>query len=206
MTLLSPAERERRIREAQSAHLPGETNLSHDFASIPTPVGHANGIRISTNISTQFRYTYRPRSMNVTPSDVVNALHQGGVKRWVLMGLHGYVGYLAQPRATQDVDVLVALDERETAVNAILERWPTLQVKSFPAVIRFIDVGEHVSTNAEGHVIDLMLPNNDCQFAILAEYSVIDEATGHRIPTLEAALAAKYSAFVSPYRDHAKRS
>ncbi len=45
-----------------------------------------------------------------------------------------------------------------------------------------------------------MLPNDECQFAILNKHSVVDPQSGHRHPSIEAALVAKYSALVSPYR------
>jgi len=72
----------------------------------------------------------------VEPQVVIEVLEQAHIRRWVLMGLYGYVGYLAMPRATQDVHILVADDEIERVVEAICKRWPALQLtidkKPFP--------------------------------------------------------------------------
>lgn len=51
--------------------------------------------------------------MDITPQQVIDVFNAAGVKSWVLMGLHGYVGYMPQPRATQDVDVMVRHSERK---------------------------------------------------------------------------------------------
>ena len=62
--------------------------------------------------------------MDIKPQDVIDVLIAAGVKKWVLMGLHGYVGYLPQPRATQEVDVMIAHSNRKRAVKAVREAWP----------------------------------------------------------------------------------
>jgi hypothetical protein len=54
-------------------------------------------------------------------------------------------------------------------------------------------------------VIDLMQPWGKFQETILKQHVLIDPESQHRIPTLEAALVAKYAAMVSPYRDADKR-
>ena len=139
--------------------------------------------------------------MNITPQQVIETIVAAGVKQWVLMGLYGYVGYLAQPRATQDVDVMVHPDEKEAAVAAVMARWPRLKMRDeSPIVVRFADPGEMHSGQPPQVVIDIRLASDKCQFAILKEHIVVDPATGHRLPTLEAALASKYSAIVSLYR------
>src|SRR5688572_8100512 len=77
------------------------------------PSGHAAGVRTSTRLTRQYRQTHRKQAMDISPQDVIDVLVAAGVKNWVLMGLHGYVGYLPSPRATQDVDVLVPHDDRK---------------------------------------------------------------------------------------------
>lgn len=140
--------------------------------------------------------------MNVTPGEVIETIVGAGVKKWVLMGLYGYVGYLVRPRATQDVGVMVDVREKDAAVAAIMKRWPKLEMRDqSPILIRFADPGETHSGQPPQVVIDIMLPNDDCQREILKNHVAVDPKTGHCKPTLEAALAAKYSAIVSPYRD-----
>lgn len=84
-----------------------------------TPAGHAYGVRVSSRLSGQFKRTHRKQAMDISPQDVIDVLQAAGVKNWALIGLHGYVGYLPNPRATQDVDVMVSYGERKRAIKAI---------------------------------------------------------------------------------------
>jgi hypothetical protein len=127
------------------------------------------------------------------------------VKNWVLMGLHGYVGYMPNPRATQDVDVMVPYSARQGATKAITARWPTLQIRELSQVTRY---GDPADLDAEGHpkqVIDLMHPWSPFQELILKEYVIVDEATQHRLPRLEAAIATRYAIMRSLNCDRAYR-
>jgi hypothetical protein len=143
--------------------------------------------------------------MDIKPSEVMECLRDAGVQNWCLMGLHGYVGYLPMPRATQDVDVMVPHNQKKKAVNAICARWPQLIKKEFEPVVRFYDPGE---LDRDGHkvpVIDLMLPWGKFQETILNEHVLTDVKTGSRYPTIEAAIVAKYAALISPSRKPSKR-
>ena len=121
------------------------------------------------------------------------------------MGLYGYVGYLASPRATQDVDILIHEDELEPAITAFLDRWPALQVDRQEVVVRFRDPGEIAITGEMKQVIDLMRPHDDCYFEILQHAHTIDPTTNHPIPTIEAACASKFAALVSPNREFIRK-
>ncbi|MBC7965081.1 MAG: hypothetical protein H7Z17_04065 [Fuerstia sp.] len=121
------------------------------------------------------------------------------------MGLHGYVGYLPMPRATQDVDVMVPHNQKKKAIKAITSRWPGLEKEEFEPVVRFYDPGELDRDGNKVPVIDLMLPWAPFQETILKEHVLIDAATGARYPTAEAAIVAKYAAMVSPSRKLAKK-
>ena len=121
------------------------------------------------------------------------------------MGLHGYVGYMPEPRATQDVDVLVPYSQRTGARKAIAEKWPGLAVQELSQVIRFKDPADRDSTGNPKPIIDLMLPWSPFQETILQDYVVVDAQTGHRLPTVEAALVSKYASMVSPHRDRDKK-
>lgn len=201
------SDRDRRIREALERFRPGSAaDANYDHGMPTEAVGHAQGLDIACHITHNFRETWRPQSMKITPQQVIEAIVAGGVESWVLMGLYGYVGYLSQPRATQDVDVMVAREERDAAVAAISQRWPKLEIRDSPIVVRFVDPGETHGGQTPQVVIDIMLPNDDCQLSILNDCVRIDPATGHRLPTREAAMAAKYSAIVSPYREWTKKN
>ncbi len=203
--MLSTEERNARIIAALQQKMPGVTNFSHDIGLPTRPVGHGSGIETSTKIVRGYRRLHRPESMNVEPQEVIDVLQRAGIRRWVLMGLYGYVGYLASPRATQDVDILVGEDELEAVVAGILQRWPQMVVDRQPVVVRFRDPGEVAIDGEIKQVIDVMLPSNGCYEAILEQYHVVDPVTGHRIPTIEAACASKFAALVSPYREWDKK-
>ncbi len=143
--------------------------------------------------------------MDITPRQVMDCLIDAGIKDWVLMGLHGYVGYLPMPRATQDVDVMVSSQESEKAVEVIQARWPTLEVTRFPVVIRFGDPADLDARGKAKQVIDLMLPNSQFQKTILNKHVKVDERTGDRYPTVEAAIVSKYSAVISRHRKQGKK-
>ena len=50
-----------------------------------------------------------------------------------------------------------------------------------------------------------MHPWSPFQELILKEHVVVDRATQHRLPTLEAAIVSKFAALISPHRDRDKR-
>ncbi len=177
----------------------------HDALDPKGPSGHAYGIAVSTRLTSYYRSTHRKQAMDVTPREVMDCLRKAGVKDWILMGLHGYVGYLPMPRATQDVDVMVPYSQKSQATKAIQAAWPTLEVTELSQVVRFKDPGDLDSDGNPKPVIDIMLPWGKYQETILADHVVIDEATGDRIPTIEAAIVSKYAAVISPHRDIEKK-
>lgn len=176
-----------------------------DALNPKAPAGHAYGVRVSARLSRQFKQAHRKLAMDIAPQDVIDVLVAAGVRNWVLMGLHGYVGYLPDPRATQDVDVMVARRERKRAIQAVKRAWPTLVLREFPQVARFLDPQDRDSRGQAKPVIDLMLPFGEFQKTILKEYVITDPTTGHRIPRLEAALVSKYAAMISLHRDVHKK-
>jgi hypothetical protein len=185
-------------RRRALARLPGPVGM--DESAPRGPAGHAYAIRKSTWLTSEFRRQHREGAMDITPQDVIDALVTGGVKDWVLMGLHGYVGYMSEPRATQDVDVMVGYTSRTRAKKAILARWPGLVVRELSQVMRFADAADVDDQGKPKQVIDLMHPWSPFQELILKEYVIVDAKTRHRLPTLEAALTSKYAAIISPYR------
>jgi hypothetical protein len=177
----------------------------HDALDPQLPSGHAEGIRTSTRLTRQYRQTHRTDAMDISPQDVIDVLVAAGVKDWVLMGLHGYVGYLPSPRATQDVDIMIPYSQRKRAEAAIRKAWPALIVRELSQVVRFMDPNDVNPDGQPKPVIDLMLPWGKFQETILDDFVVVDEQTQHRIPKLEAALVAKYGAMVSAHRDWEKK-
>jgi hypothetical protein len=169
------------------------------------PIGHARGVCTSQRLTRQFRQTHRKQAMDISPQQVVDVLVAAGVKGWVLMGLHGYVGYLPDPRATQDVDVMVSYRQRKRAVRAIRAAWPNLEVHELAQVVRFLDPEDKSPDGQSRPVIDLMMPWGKFQQTILRDFVIVDAQTQHRIPRLEAALVSKYAAMISAFRARDKK-
>ncbi len=80
-----------------------------------------------------------------------------------------------------------------------------LVVEEFEPVVRFKDPHDCSADGRPKPVIDLMLPWSKLNETILKEYVIVDEETQHFIPTVEAALASKYAAIVSDFRDRDKK-
>ena len=78
-------------------------------------------------------------------------------------------------------------------------------VRELSQVVRFLDPGDLDHNGDPKPVIGLMNPWGKFQETILKEHVIIDEETGYRIATLEAALVAKYAAMVSSHRDWDKK-
>ncbi|MGD9635336.1 MAG: hypothetical protein AB7G28_01025 [Pirellulales bacterium] len=169
------------------------------------PSGHAYAIRKSTSLTSYTKRHQRKAAMDITPQEVIDVLRAAGVKNWVLMGLHGYVGYMPSPRATQDVDVMVPYNERVRAKKAIAAEWPQLVIHELSQVTRFLDPLDLDHEGKPKPVVDIMHPWSPFQELILKEYVLVDGETQHRIPTIEAALVSKYASMVSPYRDRDKK-
>lgn len=143
---------------------------------------------------TQYKM-HRPDAMQVEPHELIRVLNETGV-RFVLMGQHGISGWLSEPRATRDVDVVVEKRRFAKEVRAIHASWPELVVRELPVVTRFLD-----PANAEP-VIDVMRPNDLYREAFK---NCVRVGQTHDVPNLEFALAAKFAAMVSRNREEHKK-
>src|SRR5262249_26863161 len=115
----------------------------------------------------------------------------------VLMGAHGLNAYRDQPRATQDVDVLVRKKDIRKAVRALQSAFPTLTIQDTPVVVRFVD------PQTEMTVLDLMMPTQKV-FKRAFRYPVA-VGESHAIPDLEMALISKFAAMTSPWRERTRK-
>jgi hypothetical protein len=157
---------------------------------------HRKALQISSMLTESFYQMRREPAAMARPNKVIRVLNHAGV-RFVVMGTHGIVGYRSQPRATQDVDVLVAKRDHRKAVAAIQEAYPRLEVRDTPVVTRFV----HPKTKLV--VIDLMKPNFPLFQMTFRQCVKIAET--YFIPDLEMALASKFAAMVSPNREQSKK-
>ncbi len=157
---------------------------------------HLQALHIGSEVTSWFRKDREPQVLKVTPENVIDALHRAGINA-VLMGTHGINVYRDEPRATQDVVVLVTKRDVRKAVRVLEEAFPYLEILENSVVARFLDpVSQKV-------VLDVMKPSSRVMQATFRNTVAIGET--HRIPTLEMAVVAKYVAMTSPTRRPLKR-
>ncbi len=120
---------------------------------------------------------------------------------FVLTGAHAIGGWTGEPRATKDVDILVKGGQNHSrAVHAIRELYPHLEARVFSGVTAFFLPGESKS------VIDITYPHRaDIEETLGTRVWIQDRGVKYRIPYLEAALANKYGAMLTPTRRLVKR-
>ncbi|HET6879728.1 MAG TPA: hypothetical protein VFI31_06225 [Pirellulales bacterium] len=176
---------------------PGGSDLwkDHDPPIKTGPIDHGASLEsVAWLTRTQYNM-HRPDAMQVDPKELIQVLNEAGVK-FVLMGQHGISGWLSEPRATRDVDVVVQKRHFAKAVRAVQAAWPELLVKEYPVVTRFLDPANNEP------VIDLMRPNDVYREAFK---NCVRVGKTHDVPSLELALAAKFAAMVSRNRERRKK-
>jgi hypothetical protein len=155
---------------------------------------HLRCLAISTALSRHNVANY------IAPEAVIDVLNAAGV-RFLLAGAHALGGWMNEPRNTQDVDVLVAARHVRPAIRALQAAFPHLQLRDTPVVARFTDP----KTNRV--VIDVMKPNQPLhRVALRYAHPVRVGKRTYNIPTLEYALAMKFAAMVSPYRERLRKT
>jgi predicted nucleotidyltransferase len=123
--------------------------------------------------------------------DVIRVLNEAKV-RFVLVGAHGLAGWRNKPRATEDVDVVVAQAHLKKAVKALEKVYPRLEPIDLPVVIRMRDRESH------DVLVDVMKPVQQPYCEVFKHtHATTIEGQNVRIPTLEMALVMKFSAMTS---------
>jgi hypothetical protein len=167
-------------------------------------IDHNDAVQESFFLQKQFRSMWSSQ-MAPSPVDLNEILRTLIAKKipFVLTGAHAIGGWTGRPRDTHDVDILVKGGRNQArAVKAIKELYPQLEVRDFHGVTAFFIPGEKQS------VIDVTYPHRaDIAETLAHPVWTEDKATGlrYRIPSLEAALANKYGAMVTPNRNTQKR-
>lgn len=167
-------------------------------------IDHNDAVQESFFLQKQYRSMWSSR-MAASPVDLNEVLRTLIRKKipFVLTGAHGIGGWTGRPRDTFDVDILVKGGRTYTrAVNAIKALYPQLETREFNGVMGFFIPGEKQS------VIDVTYPHRaDLQETLAHPSWAEDTERGlrYRVPTLEAALANKYGAMLTPGRRLAKR-
>jgi hypothetical protein len=154
---------------------------------------HSLGLATSTALSEYYVEDI------ITPVRVITALNRAGI-RYVLVGAHGISGWLAEPRATKDVDVLMAVRGVRKAVTVLTTAFPALVVDDQEVVARL----RHKDTQQV--LIDVMKANQPLHRVAL-KYANKATREGHTylVPSLELALALKFGPMVSLTRVDEKK-
>ena len=135
----------------------------------------------------------------IPPLEIVRLFNQTEVS-FVLIGLHGIAGWMDEPRATEDVDVVVASKHRRKAVRVLTAKYRRLFVDDLPGVIRLRD-----PATGKG-LIDIVKPTLPLFRALFKNARRIRVGKQqYRIPTLEMAIALKFAPMTSPNREAADK-
>jgi hypothetical protein len=164
-------------------------------------LSHADAVRECAHLTIQYRKMWAAMADVLVDLDqVLKALTDKKVP-FVLTGAHGISGWTGRPRATNDIDILVKGGKNYArAVNVIRDLYPVLEARRFAGVTGFFPPGEKES------VVDVTYPHRDDNAETLRTAVWVEErGLRYRVPGLEAALANKYGAMLTPTRDTGKR-
>jgi hypothetical protein len=164
-------------------------------------LSHADAVRECAHLTTQYRRMWSSMADVIVELDeVIKALTAKKIP-FVLTGAHGISGWTGRPRATHDIDILVKGGRNfARAVNAIRALYPQLEARRFAGVTGFFSPGEKQS------LVDVTYPHRaDNAETLRTAIWVKERGQRYRVPSLEAALANKYGAMLTPTRDLGKR-
>lgn len=164
-------------------------------------LSHGEAVRESAFLSAQWHDMWgRRTTIQVDLRQLLRTLIAKKIP-FVLTGAQAIGGWTGRPRATKDVDILVKPGRNLTrAVKAIRALYPDLEVRTFAGVWAFIVPGTRDS------VIDVTYPHRaDLEETLAHPVWIEDRGLRYRIPSLEAALANKYGAMLTPTRNLEKR-
>jgi hypothetical protein len=158
-----------------------------------SPSVHARSLATSTALSGY----YMPEL--ITPLQVIEVLNKARIK-CVLMGAHAIGGWTKKPRATEDVDVLVAARSVRKAAQVLLAAFPRLEEDDHTVVTRLRD------RDTKEVAIDVMKSNQALMAEALKQtHEVQSGGQTYLIPSLEMALTLKFAAMIGPNRADEKK-
>jgi hypothetical protein len=154
---------------------------------------HTESLIISTGVTSWYVKNMIP------PLEVIRVLNDAKV-RFMLVGAHGIAGWLAEPRATNDVDVLVGYRQHQKATRALLAAFPHLHADDQEVVVRLSD------PESGNVLIDIMKSVQPLhREGLRYTRAVQSEGLAYKVPSLEMALALKFGPMVSPNRVDGKK-
>ncbi len=134
----------------------------------------------------------------IAPLDVITILNKQKIS-FILVGAYGLVGWTKAPRATEDVDLVIAARHHKKANKALLAAFPHLEPDDQEVVTRLRD------RKTQEVAIDLMKPNQLYRAAFKHTHAVHVGKQVYRVPGLEMALAMKFAPMISLNREDEKK-
>ena len=126
--------------------------------------------------------------------DVLRVLNQARIS-YVLVGAHGLASWRGKPRATEDVDVIVAAKHLKKATRVLLDAFPHLEPVDLPVVVRLRE------QESKDIVIDIMKPVQSPHRDVFKHtHALTVEGEPCRIPSLEMGIILKFAPMISLYR------
>ena len=145
---------------------------------------HAKGLSTATQIA-RFQM-----DEIISPQQVIKILNRAKIP-FVLVGAYGLAGWM-KPRATQDVDVVVALKQVKKAVRLLTQAFPQLEPDDGEVVVRLRD------RQSQEVAIDVLKPVQKPYREIFKHTAKIAVKGQHyRVPSLEMALTCKFAPMIS---------
>jgi hypothetical protein len=159
---------------------------------------HEHRLRRSAEIA-RFQLEVQLEKRFLSPLDVIRVLNREKIS-FVLVGAYGVSGWMSQSRATEDVDVVVALKHVKKATRVLLKEFPYLQADDQEVVVRLRD------KESQDVLVDLMKPTQNHLRAIFKNAEVVElKKERYRIPTCEMALVLKFAPMISLARVDKKK-
>ena|ERR1043165_2189776 len=159
---------------------------------------HERRLRRSAEIA-RFQMEEQMEKRFLSPLDVIRVLNREKIS-FVLVGLYGAIGYMSQARATEDVDVVVALKHVKKATGLLLEEFPFLEADDQEVVIRLRD------KETKDVLVDLMKPTQPHLRVIFKNSKTTElKKQKYRIPSCEMALVLKFAPMISLARVDKKK-
>src|SRR4051812_12099635 len=127
----------------------------------------------------------------IQPDALFTLLNNAKLKA-VLVGGHAINARTARPRATVDVDIVA--EKPKKVVQLLQQNYPHLTLEDHPVVARLKD-GDH-------EAIDVIKPESDLLFKRILKLTeqIKIQKVSITIPTVEATIAMKYAAMITPTR------
>ena len=151
---------------------------------------HERRMRRSADIA-KFQMEVQMEKRFLSPVDVIAVLNREKIS-FVLAGAYGLAGWMTQARATEDVDLIVALKHVKKATRILTEAFPYLESDDQEVVVRLRD------KETSNVLIDLMKPTQLHLRAIFKNTIRVEmDHQEYRVPSLEMALVLKFAPMIS---------